>query len=186
MNLSSEQRRLFQEYLYDRNPAYRKQVDKFRNQWAAAKGDAERNIVARKARIHLSGEFGEQIVRHALAPLAADRDAGRTLLATTDGTQKLNFRLPTYGFRSFWGVVRAWGAGGRLDGIRGEMRQGGIPLLAEDHMIFRPKGTSKQMRNALFAHETSTICQPEKQKELRDACAKLARRWWECCQGKMK
>lgn len=29
MNLSSEQRRLFQEYLYDRNPAYRRQVNKY-------------------------------------------------------------------------------------------------------------------------------------------------------------
>jgi hypothetical protein len=81
MNLSSEQRRLFQEYLYDRNPAYRKQVDKYRNQWATAKGDAERNIVARRARIHLSGEFGEQMARHALSPLGGRIETqGRTFV----------------------------------------------------------------------------------------------------------
>jgi hypothetical protein len=43
----------------------------------------------------------------------------------------------------------------------------------KDHMIFRPKGTSKQMRNALFAHETSTICQKKNRKN----CAMPARSW---------
>ena len=74
MNLSAAQRRIFQEYLYDRNPSYRGLVDRYRDQWAVAKGDTERNIVARKVRIHLSGEFGEQMARHALAPLGARHD----------------------------------------------------------------------------------------------------------------
>ncbi len=81
MNLSAEQLRLLQDYLYDRNPAYRGLVDKYRGEWATAKGDAERNIVARKTRIHLSGEFGEQMARHALAPLGGRIETqGRTLV----------------------------------------------------------------------------------------------------------
>ena len=100
MNLSAEQRGLLQEHLYDRNPAYRGLVDKYRSQWATARGDAERNIVARKTRIHLCGEFGEQMARHALAPLGGRIETqGRTFVGDNGRYTKT---------RLFWGVAMAW------------------------------------------------------------------------------
>ena len=69
MNLSPEQQRLFHEYLCERNPQYRALCDKYRSDFANAKGDVERFNVVRNIRIHLSGAYAEHLARQALAPL---------------------------------------------------------------------------------------------------------------------
>ena len=127
MNLSSEQRRLFQEYLYDRNPAYRKQVDKYRNLWATARGDAERNIVARKARIQLSGEFGEQMARHALAPLGGRIETqGRTFVGDNGRYTKTDLLVTDLRVPVILGRGEGMGAcSGTSTGIRHGSRKAG-------------------------------------------------------------
>ncbi|GFE94708.1 hypothetical protein [Acetobacter persici] len=138
LNLSSEQRRFLQEYLYDCNPAYRRQVDKYRNQWGTAKGDTERNIVARKARIHLSGEFGEQMVRHALAPLGGQIETqGRTFVGDNGRYTKTdllvtNLRVPVI-------LGRSDGMGAPVGGSMAfEVKCGKAEYLyyQKDHMTF--------------------------------------------------
>ncbi|HGM4104697.1 hypothetical protein OFL75_25800 [Pseudomonas aeruginosa] len=171
MNLSSEQRRLLQEYLYDRDPAYRKQVDKFRNQWVAAKGDAERNIVARKARIHLSGEFGEQIVRHALAPLGGRIETqGRTFVGDNGRYTKTDLivtdlRVPVI-------LGRGEGMGAPVGGSMAfEVKCGKAEYLysQKDHMIFQAEGHKQAGAQCTLCSRDIHDLPEEKQKELRDA-----------------
>lgn len=171
MNLSSEQRRrLFQEYLYDRNPAYRKQVDKYRNQWATAKGDAERNIVARRARIHLSGEFGEQIVRHALAPLGGRIETqGRTFVGDNGRYTKTDLivtdlRIPVI-------LGRGEGMGAPVGGSMAfEVKCGKAKYLysQKDHMVFQAEGHKQADAQCTLCSRDINDLSPEKGKELRD------------------
>ena len=171
MNLSSEQRRLFQEYLYDRNPAYRRQVDKYRNQWVTARGDAERNVVARRARIHLSGEFGEQMARHALAPLGGRIETqGRTFVGDNGRFTKTDLLVTDLRVPVILG--RGEGMGAPVGGSMAfEVKCGKAEYLysQKDHMAFQAEGHKQ-------ADAQSTLCSrdihdlpPEKEKELRDA-----------------
>lgn len=171
MNLSSEQRRLFQEYLYDSNPAYRKQVDRYRSQWATAKGDAERNIVARRARIHLSGEFGEQMARHAIAPLGGRIETqGRTFVGDNGRYTKTDLLVTDLRVPVILG--RGEGMGAPVGGSMAfEVKCGKAEYLysQKDHMIFQAEGHKQ-------ADAQCTLCSRDihdlpvgKQKELRDA-----------------
>ncbi len=179
MNLSSEQRRLFQEYLYDRNPAYRKQVDKYRNLWATAKGDAERNIVARRARIHLSGEFGEQMARHAIAPLGGRIETqGRTFVSDNGRYTKTDLLVTDLRVPVILG--RGEGMGAPVGGSMAfEVKCGKAEYLYSRRITWfsKPKGISRQMRNAPFAHETFTTCRQRKKKNCVTLCATLDRPW---------
>lgn len=171
LNLSSEQRRFLQEYLYDRNPAYRRQVDKYRNQWATAKGDTERNIVARKARIHLSGEFGEQIVRHALAPLGGQIETqGRTFVGDNGRYTKTdllvtNLRVPVI-------LGRGDGMGAPVGGSMAfEVKCGKAEYLysQKDHMTFQAEGHKEANAQCTLCSRDIHDLPEEKQKRLRDA-----------------
>ncbi len=170
MNLSSEQRRLFQEYLYDRNPAYRKQVDKYRNQWATAKGDAERNIVARKARIHLSGEFGEQIARHALAPLGGRIETqGRTFVGDNGRYTKTDLLVTDLRVPVILG--RGEGMGAPVGGSMAfEVKCGKAEYLysQKDHMVFQAEGHKQADAQCTLCSRDIHDLEPEKEKELRD------------------
>jgi len=170
MNLSSEQQRLFQEYLYDRNPAYRKQVDQYRNQWTTAKGDAERNIVARRARIHLSGEFGEQIARHALAPLGGRIETqGRTFVGdngryTRTDLLVTDLRVPVI-------LGRGEGMGASVGGSMAfEVKCGKAEYLysQKDHMVFQAEGHKQADAQCTLCSRNIHDLSPEKEKELRD------------------
>lgn len=170
MNLSSEQRRLFQEYLYDRNPAYRKQVDKYRNQWATAKGDAERNIVARRARTHLSGEFGEQIARYALAPLGGRIETqGRTFVGDNGRYTKTDILVT-----DLWVPVilgRGEGMGAPVGGAMAfEVKCGKPEYLysQKDHMVFQAEGHKQADAQCTLCSRDIHDLSPEKEKELRD------------------
>lgn len=171
MNLSSEQRRLFQEYSYDRNPAYRKQVDKYRNQWAAAKGDAERNIVARKVRIHLSGELGEQMVRHALAPLGGRIETqGRTFVGDNGRYTKTDLLVTDLRVPVILG--RGEGMGAPVGGSMAfEVKCGRAEYLysQKDHMIFQAEGHKQADAQCTLCSRDIHDLPAEKQKELRDA-----------------
>lgn len=171
MNLSSEQRRLFQGYLYDRNPAYRKQVDKYRNQWATARGDAERNIVARKARIHLSGEFGEQIARHALAPLGGRIETqGRTFVGDNGRYTKTDLLVTDLRVPVILGCGEGMGApvGGAM---AFEVKCGKAEYLysQKDHMVFQAEGHKQADAQCTLCSRDIHDLPPEKEKELRDA-----------------
>lgn len=170
MNLSSEQRRLFQEYLYDRNPAYRKQVDKYRNQWATAKGDAERNIVARRARIHLSGEFGEQIARHALAPLGGRIETqGRTFVGDNGRYTKTDLLVTDLRVPVILG--RGEGMGAPVGGSMAfEVKCGKAEYLysQKDHMVFQAEGHKQADAQCTLCSRDIHDLPPEKEKELRD------------------
>lgn len=171
MNLSSEQRRLFQEYRYDRNPAYRKQVDKYRNQWAAARGDAERNIVARKVRIHLSGELGEQMVRHALAPLGGRIETqGRTFVGDNGRYTKTDLLVTDLRVPVILG--RGEGMGAPVGGSMAfEVKCGKAEYLysQKDHMIFQAEGHKQADAQCTLCSRDIHDLPAEKQKELRDA-----------------
>ena len=171
MNLSPEQRRLFQEYLYDCNPAYRRQVDKYRNQWVASKGDAERNIVARRVRIHLSGEFGEQMARHALAPLGGRIETqGRTFVGDNGRYTKTD--LLVTGLRVPVILGRGEGMGAPVGGSMAfEVKCGKAEYLysQKDHMIFQAEGHKQADAQCTLCSRDIHDLPEEKQKELRDA-----------------
>ncbi len=171
MNLSSEQRRLFHQYLYDRNPAYRAQVEKYRNQWATARGDAERNIVARRVRIHLSGEFGEQMARHALAPLGGRIETqGRTFVGDNGRYTKTD--LLVTGLRVPVILGRGDGMGAPVGGSMAfEVKCGKAEYLysQKDHMIFQAEGHKQADAQCTLCSRDIHDLQAEKQKELRDA-----------------
>jgi len=142
MALSAEQRHLLQEYLYDRNPQYRGLVDRYRSEWAAAKGDAERNIVARKTRTHISGGFAEHMARLALAPLGGSIETqGRTFVGDGGRYTKTDLlvkdlRVPVILGR---GEGMAAPAGGSM---AFEVKCGKADYLYSqmDHMVFQAEG----------------------------------------------
>jgi len=170
MNLSPEQQRLFQEYLYDRNPAYRKQVDKYRNLWATAKGDAERNIVARRARIHLSGAFGEQMARHALAPLGGRIETqGRTFVGDNGRYTKTDLLITDLRVPVILG--RGEGMGAPVGGTMAfEVKCGKAEYLysQKDHMVFQAEGHKQADAQCTLCSRDIHDLPPEKEKELRD------------------
>ncbi len=170
ISLSSEQRTFFQEYLYDRNPAYRGLVDRYRGEWAGAKGDAERNIVARKTRIHLSGEFGEQMARHALAPLGGRIETqGRTFVGDSGRYTKTdllvtNLRVPVV-------LGRGKGMGAPVGGSMAfEVKCGKADYLysQKDHMVFQAEGHKQADAQCTLCSRDVHDLPPEKEKELRD------------------
>ncbi len=171
LNLSSEQRRFLQAYLYDRNPAYRRQVDKYRNQWATAKGDTERNIVARKARIHLSGEFGEQMVRHALAPLGGQIETqGRTFVGDNGRYTKTDLLVTNLRVQVILG--RGDGMGAPVGGSMAfEVKCGKAEYLysQKDHMTFQAEGHKEANAQCTLCSRDIHDLPEEKQKRLRDA-----------------
>lgn len=171
MNLSLEHRRLLQHYLYERNPAYRRQVDKFRQQWVTARGDAERNIVARRARIHLSGEFGEQIARHALAPLGGRIETqGRTFVGDNGRYTKTDLLVSDLQVPVILG--RGDGMAAPVGGSMAfEVKCGKADYLYAQmaHMVFQTEGHKQADAQCTLCSRDIHDLAPEKEKELRDA-----------------
>jgi len=170
MNLSAEQRHLLQNYLYDRNPAYRGLVDKYRGEWMAAKGDAERNVVARKTRIHLSGEFGEQMARHALAPLGGRVEAqGRTFVGDNGRYTKTDLLVTDLRVPVIWGRGEGmWApAGGSM---AFEFKCGSADYLysQKDHMVYQAEGHKQADARCTLCSRDIHDLPPVKEKELRD------------------
>jgi hypothetical protein len=174
MNLSAEQRSLLQEYLYNRKPSWHGLVDKYRGEWAEAKGDVERNIVARKVRIHLSGEFAEQMTRHALAPLGGGIETqGRTLvgdngLYTKTDLLVTDLRVPVILGR---GEVMGAPVGGSM---AFEVKCGKADYLykEKDHMVFQAEGHKQADAHCTLCSRDIHDLPPEKEKELRDTLRK--------------
>lgn len=171
MNLSAEQRMLLQEYLHDRSPAYRGLVDKYRGEWANAKGDVERNIVDRKVRINLSGEFAEQLARHALAPLGGRIETqGRTFVGDNGRYTKTDLIVTDLRVPVVWG--RGEGMGAPVGGSMAfEFKCGKADYLysEKDHMMFQAEGHKKADAHCTLCSRDIHDLPPEKEKELRDA-----------------
>ena len=170
MNLSAEQRVLLQEYLYDRNPAYRGLVDKYRGEWVAAKGDAERNIVARKTRIHLSGEFGEQMARHALAPLGGRVETqGRTFVGDNGRYTKTDLLVTDLRVPVILGRGDGMGASAGCS-MAFEVKCGKADYLysQKGHMVFQAEGHKQADAQCTLCSRDIHDLPPEKEKELRD------------------
>jgi hypothetical protein len=174
MNLSTEQRQMFQEYLYDRNPAYRRSVNKYRSEWAATRGDAERNIVARKTRIHLSGEFAEQMARHALAPLGGQIETqGRTFVGGNGRYTKTDLLVTDLLVPVILG--RGEGMGAPVGGSMAfEVKCGKADYLysQKDHMVFQAEGHKQADAQCTFCSRDIHDLPQEKEKELRDILRK--------------
>ena len=170
MNLSGDQRILHQEYLYERNPAYRRLVDQYRSEWSEAKGDAERNIVARKARIHLSGEFGEQLALHALAPLGARVETqGRTFVGGNGRYTKTDLLVTDLRVPVILG--RGDGMGASAGGSMAfEVKCGKAEYLfsQKDHMVFQAQGHKQANAQCTLCSRDIQELSPEKMKELRE------------------
>lgn len=170
MNLSAEQRMLLQEYLHDRSPAYRGLVDKYRGEWASAKGDVERNIVDRKVRINLSGEFAEQLARHALAPLGGRIETqGRTFVGDNGRYTKTDLIVTDLRVPVVWG--RGEGMGAPVGGSMAfEFKCGKADYLysEKDHMVFQAEGHKKADAHCTLCSRDIHDLPPEKEKELRD------------------
>jgi hypothetical protein len=171
MNLSREQQRLLQEYLYDRNPSYRNMVDKYRGEWAAAKGDVERNVVNRNARVHLSGEYAEQLTRHALAPLGGKIETqGRTFVG--DGGRYTKTDLIVRDLRVPVVLGRGEGMSAPAGGSMAfEVKCGKADYLysQKDHMLFQAEGHKQADAHCTLCSRDIHDLPPEKEKELRDA-----------------
>jgi hypothetical protein len=170
MNLSAKQLSLLQEYLYDRNHACRGLVDKYRGEWAAAKGDAERNIVARKTRIHLSGEFAEQIARHALAPLGGRVETqGRTFVGDNGRYTKTDLLVTGLHVPVILGRGASMGApvGGSM---AFEVKCGKAAYLysQKDHMVFQADGHKQADGHCTLCSRDIHDLPPERETELRD------------------
>ena len=171
MNISPEQQRLLQGYLYERDPAYRKLVDRYRVEWKEAKGDAERNIVARKTRIHLSGAFGEQMARYALAPLGGKIETqGRTFVG--DGGRYTKTDLIVTDLRVPVVLGRGEGMGAPVGGSMAfEVKCGKAEYLysQKDHMVFQAEGHKQADAQCTLCSRDIHDLSSEKEKELRDA-----------------
>ncbi|WP_430443873.1 MAG: hypothetical protein ACQZ2J_23500 [Pseudomonas piscis] len=170
MNLSAEHRQMLQEYLYERNPEYRAKVDRFRAQWVGAKGDVERNGVVRKVRIELCGEFGEQLARHALAPLGGRIEAqGRTLVGDHGRYTKTDLMIT--GLRVPVVLGRGPGMGAQVGGsLALEVKCGRAQYLyaQKDHMVFQAEGHKQADAQCTLCSRDIKDLSPEKEKELRD------------------
>mgnify|MGYP000052190214 CR=1 FL=1 len=170
MNISPEQQRLLQEYLYERDPAYRKLVDKYRVEWKEAKGDAERNIVARKTRIHLSGAFGEKMARYALAPLGRKIETqGRTFVGDGGCYTKTDLIVTDLCVPVILG--RGEGMGAPVGGSMAfEVKCGRAEYLysQKDHMVFQAEGHKQADAQCTLCSRDIHDLPPEKEKELRD------------------
>ena len=171
LSLSREQQRLLQEYLYDRNPSYRNMVDKFRGEWGNAKGDVERNIVNRNARIHLCGAYAEHLARHALAPLGGNIETqGRTLVGDDGRYTKTDLivtdlRVPVV-------LGRGEGMSAPVGGsLAFEVKCGKADYLyaQKDHMLFQAEGHKHADAHCTLCSRDIHDLPPEKEKELRDA-----------------
>jgi len=171
LNLLDEQQQLFQEYLYERNPAYRNLVDKYRGEWATADGDVERNIVSRKARIHLSGKYQEQLAQHALAPLGGKIETqGSTYVGDSGRYTKMDLlvrdlRVPVILGR---GESMAAPRGGSM---AFEVKSGKPEYLynQKEHMLFQAEGHKQADLHCTLCSRDIHDLTPEKEKELRDA-----------------
>lgn len=170
MNLSAQERDLLQEYLYDRNPAYRGLVDKYRSEWTAARGDAERNIVARKTRIHLSGEFGEQLARYAIAPLGGKIETqGRTFVGDNGRYTKTDLLVSD--LRTPVVLGRGEGMSAPAGGSMAfEVKCGKADYLfsQKDHMVFQAEGHKQADAQCTLCSRDIHDLAPEKEKALRD------------------
>lgn len=171
INISREERRLLQEYLYDRNGAYRNMVDKYRREWSAAKGDVERNIINRKARIHLCGEYAEQLARHALASLGDEiKTQGRTLVGDEGRYTKTDLIVTNLWVPVVLGRGEAMGA--PVSGsLAFEVKCGKADYLyaQKDHMLFQAEGHKQANAHCTLCSRDIHELSPEKEKELRDA-----------------
>ena len=170
MNFSAEQRSLLQEYLFDRKPSWRGLVDKYRGEWTAAIGDAERNIVARKVRIHLSGEFAEQIARHSLAPLGGRVETqGRTFVGDNGRYTKTDLLVTDLRVPVILG--RGAGMGAPVSGSMAfEVKCGKAEYLysQKDHMVFQADGHKNADAHCTLCSRDIHDLPPEKEKGLRD------------------
>jgi hypothetical protein len=171
MKISREQQRLLQEYLYDRNPTYRDRVDKYRGEWVMAKDDVERNIVNRKARIHLSGEYAEQMVIHTFAPLGGKIETqGRTYVGDAGRYTKTD--LIVTGLRVPVVLGRGEGMGAPTGGSMAfEVKCGKSDYLYSQrtHMVFQAEGHKHADAHCTLCSRDIHELSPEKEKELRDA-----------------
>jgi len=171
MNLSREQMGLLQEYLYDRNPSYRNMVDKCRGDWAAAKGDVERNIVTRNVCSRLCGAYAEQLARYALAPLGGKIETqGRTFVG--DGGRYTKTDLIVTDLRVPLVLGRGEGMGAPVGGsLACEVKCGKADYLyaQRDHMLFQAQGHKHADARCTLCSRDIHGLPPEKEKELRDA-----------------
>lgn len=170
MNLSADQRDLLQEYLYDRNPQYRGLVDRYRREWAAAKGDAERNIVARKTRIHLSGAFAEHMARLALAPLGGKIETqGRTFVGDCGRYTKTDLLVTDLRVPVILG--RGEGMSAPVGGSMAfEVKCGKADYLYSqmDHMVFQAEGHKQADAQCTLCSRDIHDLPSEKEKHLRN------------------
>jgi hypothetical protein len=171
MNLSAEQQRLLQEYLYDRNPSYRNLVDKYRKEWVTANDDVERNIINRNARIHLSGEFAEQMARHALAPLGGKIETQQRTVVGDNGRYTKTDLIVT-GLRCPVILGRGEGMGAPEGGsLAFEIKCGKADYLykQKEHMVFQAEGHKQADAHCTLCSRDIHDLSPEEEKKLRDA-----------------
>ena len=171
MNLSMEQQAMLQDYLYCRNATYRGLVDKYRSEWASAKGDVERNMVARKVRIHLSGQFGEAIALQALAPLGQKIETqGRSFVGDSGRYTKTDLIVRDLHTPVILG--RGEGMGAPVGGSMAfEVKCGKADYLysQKDHMIFQSAGHKQADAHCTLCSRDIHDLAAEQGKELREA-----------------
>lgn len=171
LNLSFAQQRLLQAYLYARQPAYRDLVNRYRSDWSAAKGDVERNLVSRNVRIHLSGEFAEQISRHAIAPLGGKIETqGRTFVGSGGRYTKTDLHMTGLRVPVILGRGEGMGAppGGSL-AFEVKCGQANYLYAQKEHMTFQAEGHKQADAHCTLCSRDIHDLSAEKEQELRAA-----------------
>jgi len=149
-------------------------VDRYRAEWASAKDDIERNIVVRKTCIHLSGEFGEQMARYAMAPLGGQIETQARSFVGSDG-RYTKTDLIVSGLRTPVILGHGGGMGAPVGGsLAFEVKCGKADYIysQKDHMVFQAQGHKQANAQCTLCTRDIHDLSPEREKELRDTLSK--------------
>jgi len=173
LNMSPEQRRLFLEYLIERDPAFRGHIAEYRRQLGAAKGPAEKLAVQLKIRRHLSGYCGEKLVEQALKPLGATVTTQARTVFEDGRFTKTDLVIENLKAPVILGQGKGMGApaGGSI-AIEVKCGQASYLYAQKDHMVFQAGGHRKADASMTVCSRDIKDLTPEQEEELREALRK--------------
>ena len=169
LNLSPEQQRLFAEYLYQRDPAYRNRIDTYREKFRSAQGQAEKHAVLIQASRGGSGDYAEKLISYAFKPMGSVNTQDRRYFENGDYT-KIDLVVKDLNTAVILGRGEGMSAatGGSL---ALEVKTGHADYLYQqkDHMVFQAGGHKDSDASMVICSRDIHDLSPEKEQELRDA-----------------
>ena len=169
LNLSPEQQKLFAEYLYQRDPAYRNRIDIYREKFKSAQGQAEKHAVLIQASRGGSGDYAEKLISYAFRPLGTVSTQDRCYFESGDYT-KIDLVVKDLNNAVILG--RGDGMGASIGGsLALEVKTGHADYLYQqkDHLVFQAGGHQDSDASLVICSRDIHDLSPEKEQELRDA-----------------